>query len=146
MKCLSVMQPWATLLVSGAKRYETRSWRTNYRGVLAIHASRTFTPAARELCRAEPFRSALLQAGFHSGADLPRGKVLGTVELAGCLPTDELVRGGGGEYAREKTFGDYRPGRWAWACLRPGPLAVPFDYPGGLGVFEIPDHLFFGKW
>jgi hypothetical protein len=141
MKCLSVMQPWATLLVSGAKRYETRSWRTNYRGLLAIHASRTFPPAACELCRAEPFRSALLQAGVRDSADLPRGQVIGTVELVGCIPGEEI-----GEEATERAFGDYRPGRWAWACLRPGPLAVPFVYPGGLGVFEIPDHLFFGKW
>jgi eukaryotic-like serine/threonine-protein kinase len=47
MKCLSLHQPGATLLTLGAKRYETRSWRTEYRGPLLIHASVSFPPAAR---------------------------------------------------------------------------------------------------
>ncbi len=32
MKCISLIQPWATLIIHGAKRFETRSWRTPYRG------------------------------------------------------------------------------------------------------------------
>lgn len=38
MKAITLMQPWATLVAIGAKRLETRSWSTNYRGPLAIHA------------------------------------------------------------------------------------------------------------
>lgn len=36
-----MQQPWATLIAIGAKRVETRSWFTSYRGPLAIHAART---------------------------------------------------------------------------------------------------------
>lgn len=36
MKVLSVLQPWASLIAIGAKRYETRSWRTDHRGPIAI--------------------------------------------------------------------------------------------------------------
>jgi len=39
MKCLSVRQPWASLLVSGIKDVENRSWETQHRGKLLIHAS-----------------------------------------------------------------------------------------------------------
>ena len=39
MKAISLLQPWATLVSIGAKRVETRSWRTDYRGPIAIHAS-----------------------------------------------------------------------------------------------------------
>ena len=35
------MQPYATLLAIGAKSIETRSWKTPYRGLLAVHASQT---------------------------------------------------------------------------------------------------------
>jgi activating signal cointegrator 1 len=42
MKALSLMQPWATLLICGEKTVETRSWRTSHRGLLAVHASKTF--------------------------------------------------------------------------------------------------------
>lgn len=38
MKALSLWQPWATLIQVGVKWIETRSWRTAYRGPLAIHA------------------------------------------------------------------------------------------------------------
>ena len=40
MKAITIWQPWASLLVSGRKRYETRSWATSYRGPIAIHAAR----------------------------------------------------------------------------------------------------------
>ena len=39
MKALTIWQPWASLLVSGRKKYETRSWATAYRGPIAIHAA-----------------------------------------------------------------------------------------------------------
>ena len=39
MKALTIWQPWASLLVSGQKKYETRSWATTYRGPIAIHAA-----------------------------------------------------------------------------------------------------------
>lgn len=38
MKVLTVKQPWATLIAEGIKKYEFRSWKTNYRGKLLIHA------------------------------------------------------------------------------------------------------------
>lgn len=39
MKVLSMIQPWATLLVQGETLYETRSWKTRYRGPLAFWGS-----------------------------------------------------------------------------------------------------------
>ena len=47
MQAISVCQPWASLIVCGAKRIETRSWSTPHRGPLAIHVSKTFTPTAK---------------------------------------------------------------------------------------------------
>ncbi len=40
MKCLSVRQPWASLIIRGTKDVENRTWDTDYRGRLAIHASK----------------------------------------------------------------------------------------------------------
>ena len=39
MKAITLHQPWAQLVAIGAKTIETRSWSTNYRGQLAIHAA-----------------------------------------------------------------------------------------------------------
>lgn len=41
LRCLSVQQPYAEWIVSGLKRVENRSWSTDYRGLLFIHASST---------------------------------------------------------------------------------------------------------
>lgn len=37
MKTLSVRQPWASLLVSGLKDIENRTWAPNYKGLSLIH-------------------------------------------------------------------------------------------------------------
>ncbi len=39
MKCLSLRQPYAELIVSGRKTIELRGGNTNYRGRFLIHAS-----------------------------------------------------------------------------------------------------------
>jgi hypothetical protein len=39
MKCLSVKQPNATLICSGVKKVENRTWSTKFRGRILIHAS-----------------------------------------------------------------------------------------------------------
>ena len=39
MKTLSVKQPHATLICTGVKKVENRTWKTDYRGRLLIHAS-----------------------------------------------------------------------------------------------------------
>lgn len=39
MKVISIKEPFATLIKNGNKHIETRSWKTNYRGELFIHAS-----------------------------------------------------------------------------------------------------------
>jgi hypothetical protein len=143
LKCLTVLQPWASLLISGAKRYETRSWLTNHRGPLAIHAGQKLGETARRLCAQEPFRSALGLAGFRYWSDLPCGKVIGCVELASCFPAEDLTASRRIiEGSPEWMFGDYTPGRWAWYCLRAVRLAVPFACPGWRGLFDVPDELF----
>ena len=38
MKVLTIKEPWASLIVEGYKKYEFRSWKTNYRGKILIHA------------------------------------------------------------------------------------------------------------
>jgi ASCH domain len=39
MKILSILQPWAHLIVSGSKNIENRTWSTSYRGPFLVQAS-----------------------------------------------------------------------------------------------------------
>ena len=40
MKCLSIKQPYAELIVSGKKTVELRTWNTKFRGEFLVHASK----------------------------------------------------------------------------------------------------------
>lgn len=61
MKAITLYQPWATLVALGKKKIETRSWKTDYRGPLAIHVAKKFTGDQRLLCSwgKQPFSDAL---------------------------------------------------------------------------------------
>ncbi len=78
-KVLSIRQPWAWLIVSGHKNIENRTWNTDYRGPLLIHAGQTLAPGFRELC----------EGITESGYDLPdtwhRGGIIGKVELVDVI-------------------------------------------------------------
>jgi hypothetical protein len=134
MKALSIQQPFASLVVHGLKRYETRSWPTSYRGPLAIHASRIVRMAQRERCWRPPIRGLLAQAGI-APSDLPLRCLVGVVRVVDCVPAPDLID----ELdARERELGDWRDGRHAWLLADAVPLAVPVPWPGQLSLFELP--------
>lgn len=104
MKALTLWQPWATLIALGAKRFETRSWTTNYRGLLAIHAGRRRDYAKLQQCY--PFSGPL------NGVEVVYGKV-----VAICIldDTHQLTPLSAAMFpSREQQFGIYEAGRWVW--------------------------------
>jgi len=115
MKAITIWQPWATLIAIGAKQFETRSWATNYRGPLAIHAAKKQDRECLSLCKTEPFRSVLVDAGFERIGDLPFGSIIAIGTLMACVPTQKLVK----EFDQrsrqnELAFGDFSSGRFGW--------------------------------
>jgi hypothetical protein len=79
MKSITIQQPWASMILSGRKKTEFRSWPTKHRGPLAIHAGLGID---REECR---------RVGYDP-EKLPRGVVLAVAEMYDCV---KLPRGGG---------------------------------------------------
>ena len=49
VKVLTVKQPWASLIAYNYKHYEFRSWKTNYRGYVYIHAGLTLEKVYKDL-------------------------------------------------------------------------------------------------
>jgi hypothetical protein len=135
MKCLSVMQPWASLIVTGEKKIETRSWSTNYRGWLLIHASRKWEKEQKDLCLQEPFFTSLLNH-FKNGVSPILGTcgcIIGAVKLTDCHLTNAYCT----QDAKELRFGDFSQGRYEWRLEQPHPLAVPVRHKGNVGLFEV---------
>lgn len=73
IKALTVSQPYASLIASGEKWVENRTWYTDYRGQLAIHAGKT----TQYLTEAEL-------------AEYPTGSVLCCVDLVACVYVREV--------------------------------------------------------
>ena len=143
---MSLHQPYAQLIAEGAKRIETRSWNTSYRGPLAIHASKGLPPggvdALIDLCETKPFRSAL--AG-HRPSLLPRGAIVATCLLSDIVPAVDAatmlqvaVLNGDhdGRASRELAFGNYSPGRYAWLLECVARLEEPIPAKGALSLWE----------
>ena len=134
MKCISLWQPWATLMANGSKKNETRSWSTSYRGRIAIHAAKKWNKELRDLCWTEPFKTALW---FDLGKPLPRGALLCTVTIVDCIEITET----NAPSSPEHDCGDYTPGRFMWITEDLQRATSPVACRGAQGIFEVPDSL-----
>lgn len=141
MKTLMLRQPWATLVAIGAKKIETRSWKTDYRGPLAIHAAKRVDKKVLRLCFQEPFFDCLTREGYlliahhlFRGNTLPHGAIVATCTLRQIVKITE--RNASGLKDPELRFGDYTPGRWAWILADIERLLEPILARGALGLWN----------
>lgn len=149
MKTLTILQPWASLIQIGAKRIETRSWTSTYRGPLAIHAGKGGATDGPNLVWAEPFKSVLNAAGYKFFREMPRGALIATCQLVSVIPVYKITDRGfhqwtgpdGRDYRfdltdQERAFGDYTFGRYAWLLADVQELPSPVPARGALGLWE----------
>ena len=138
---LTMTEPWGTLVASGAKRIETRSWLTTHRGPLAIHLARTLPAAASALCDQQPFQTALAAAGYrrsteHHDQSNPWQLPLGRVVAITWLETVERLAPNATVEELERSFGNFAPGRYAWHFSTIYRLTRPIAARGSLGVWD----------
>lgn len=120
MRVLTVKQPYASLIVEGYKKIETRSWYTNYRGKLYIHAGAGVDKDAMERLGVKN----LIQA---------QRCIIGAVNLVDCVPQSEFILYLMPETDRE--FGHWIDGHYAWILENPQ-LVEPIFTKGKLGLWE----------
>jgi hypothetical protein len=156
LKGISLWQPWASLIAVGAKRIETRSWQIGYRGLLAIHATKTFEFSGSATYydpQVGPLMREALAPLYPDYSKLPLGAIVAVAQLVDCMPTRnvcphlnaKLATYGwnqGGYYAipqADFAFGDYSPGRWAWLLENVQRLPKPIPRSGARGLWVVPD-------
>lgn len=148
MKAITLTQPWATLVAIGAKRWETRSWSTRYRGPLAIHAAKSMPGYAKDAYFEAPFHDALCPVANGEGynlQDLPRGEVIAIVNLLGCWPAEALIVSDK-LTEQERAFGDYGPNRYGWRLASPAPIKPGEKAVGHLGLWDWEPSLIVREW
>lgn len=102
MKVISIQEPYATLIVKGHKKIETRSWKTNYRGELYIHTSSSIYKGNID----NTYK-------YINKDDLSFGYIIGKCRLVDCvLMTEEFINKI--KNTKEYELGIYEVGRYAW--------------------------------
>lgn len=131
MKVLSLKEPYATLIKTGIKTIETRSWKTNYRGKLYLHASSAKIP--KEYIENNELISLI------DLSDLNYGKIICSCELTDCFEmTNEFIE----EIKKNKNeyiSGIYEKGRYAWILRNIVVLDEPIIAKGHLGIWNLDD-------
>jgi hypothetical protein len=133
MKAISLWQPWASAIAVGAKKIETRSWWTSYRGPLAIHAAKLQNDELRDFWTwkvCDPLR----EAGYARFELLPFGAIVATCHLTECLRSTDID----GLTRQERDFGDFAPGRYGWVLRDVVALKTPIPFRGAQGFFDCP--------
>lgn len=128
MKAITIKQPWASLIVHGIKDIENRTWKTNFRGRILIHAGSKKDTSPKPLLTEKQYDLAGGVSGYgrHIFGDM--GAIIGSVEIVDCVQNHPSV------WAEK--------GVWNWVLVNP----VLFDKPitevkGCLGLWNYNDKI-----
>eukprot|EP00088_Acartia_fossae_P009261 TRINITY_DN1447_c0_g1_i1.p1 TRINITY_DN1447_c0_g1~~TRINITY_DN1447_c0_g1_i1.p1 ORF type:complete len:502 (-),score=131.64 TRINITY_DN1447_c0_g1_i1:155-1660(-) len=126
--CLSMHQPWASLLVIGIKLHEGRSWYSNHRGRLWIHAA-SKVPTQVEVDGLQRFYE------LHSGVKTtqfpphyPTSCLVGCVDVIDVLSQEEY---------REKYPDGESNSPYVFICENPLELLIKFPMQGKHKLFQL---------
>jgi len=140
MKAITIYPSYAMLICTGAKQYETRTWMTEHRGLLAIHASqfKNWPPREKEKFWFTAIFDHLKSLGFNAPKDLPAGCVIGHVTVTDCLRMNaKLIRT---IHMDEYTMGRWQSGNYAWKLECPVLYPEPIEATGRQGLWEFHHH------
>lgn len=135
LRCLSIQQPWADLILNRKKKVENRSGPWNDaapllnaggRVLLAIHASKSLTiwPGL------EIQRQKELAPGWRRGDSLV-GLVIGVIDVIRICRYEELAELKNHKYV----FKEYE---WFWVLEKPRRLIAPFEWTGNVSLLHVP--------
>lgn len=130
MKALTIKQPWAGLIISGMKNIENRTWKTDYRGKLLIHAGISYSKKNRKetedfICRyiltKEEQKKLINDDGTIQHSCSKYGMIIGEVELVDC------VKGHNSNWAEKDV--------WNWVLASPIKYDTPIEAKGKLSLW-----------
>ena len=127
MKVITLIEPWGSLIMMGKKTIETRSWKTNYRGVLYIHTSKKLAKRTDEK---------FLKAMELVNGNTICGAIIAKCILSDCIEiTDTFAEQIFLSDATNYMLGDYTVGRFAWVLTEITPLSKAIPAVGKQGFW-----------
>lgn len=122
MKALTIKQPWASLIVGGYKQYEFRSWKTNYRGKILIHAGLSV-------------EKDVINKFDNYNLDYENGAIIGEAEIVDCILVDEWFDNELRKVNNE-VYGNDHIGQYAWKLENIKKYNNPIYLKGKLGLWN----------
>lgn len=123
MKCLSVSQPFADLIIHGKKTIELRRWNTNFRGELLIHSPKKIRFQDCKRLRINP-------------KNLVRGAIIGKAEIYDVKKYNsqsEIIKDSKKHYASKS----FKNNNYGFLIKNARPFRVPIPAKGQLGLFDV---------
>lgn len=122
MKCLSISQPFADLVISGKKSIELRSWNTNFRGEFLVHA-----PLKIRIEDAERLK---INKKFVTGSIIGKAQLYDVKKYNSVkeITLDQKLHFSTKKF-QTKTFG--------FLLKNAKPLRIPIPWKGQLGIFDV---------
>lgn len=156
MKALTIWQPWASLIMAGAKPYEFRSWRPPAWLIgqqLVVHAAarkidwkevdqliRLLEAGGRyaaHTCLHADIALPILRAAKMGFGELPMAAGLGVVRVGEPRLGTEIAQEFGAIKVNDSTRDEHA--NWGWLMEQIEPFAAPFPMKGAQGLWNWPD-------
>ena len=118
LRCLSVRQPFAWLLCANAKKVENRTWKTDFRGTIAIHAStnQSMIKSAERESESKPIKL----------KNFPFGAIIGLADIEAIEP-----------YGPEFEQDGHACGPYCWKMTNGRLLKNPIPMMGKLTLYRL---------
>lgn len=127
MRVLTIKEPFATLISLNIKKIETRSWKTNYRGELYIHAGLS---KPKYNFKNDDFMKIADKYNYDK-----LGYIICKCKLVDCIEmTEEYIEDMKNNHYTEYLCGEYKVGRFAWV-LEDIEVIKPIEAKGKLGIW-----------
>jgi activating signal cointegrator 1 len=148
IKAISLYEPYASLIRTGAKKIETRSWETSYRGPLLICAAKKHLiyEIIADLSTWEiqgalaPLIGQPLDLTSNTSwpgikaEHLSFGKAVALVDLVDCKRTGDMTLE---EIGTDNKFGNFALGRFGWKLENIKSIPAPFLVTGHQKIFNV---------
>lgn len=141
MKAISIKQPWGSLIVSGVKDIENRTWATKFRGRVLVHAgAKSANYWDSPLCGIiDEFIRKITKTGTDY-SNYQHGAIIGSVEIVDCVINHPSIWA-----EHEVTVYSKKQGKeiivpvWNWVLANPVLFAEPIlNVKGKLSFWDYP--------
>lgn len=122
LKTLTICQPWAHLIANGRKWVENRTWYTQYRGPLLIHAGKS-----RKWFSGETDWLMQDDKPEPQPDDCVFGAIIARCNLVACVRSND----------RRVVTHPFAEGPWCWVLSDIQTLPQPIELRGQQGLFEV---------